>query len=799
MNRTAAGDSIGVPPRRAFVRKGCWLVLLLCSPGLAQTNNARLLGESIPTTMIPGFRYNVQITMRNTGTTTWTKAQNYYLGAVGDSDPFAPGRIALADGDSIGPGQDRTFSMTMTAPGAGVYTTDWRMLRENVEWFGEALTRQVNVTFGPTPPGVPALLWPTPGMILGSNRPDIRLQGDPSDGYQVRVSPYNSPTFPGGWDSGFVQLNPGADPIMAMVGVLDVQAYYYVFARLHNTNGWGPWTGCGNWFYTAGQLVNEPYYIAGPSGGQWQHTQCYNPDRNEYLVAYMDGTPARSVISCYRLDGTGTRMGGPVSIWDDLEGAGGPHIAYNSARHEYLIAYGGYTSNQGLHDELRLQRMDADTGTLIGTSTRVTNTPGAFNCNVAYSRASDLYLLVWDSGYDSPCPLYATRLDSAAAPIKSVFYVSTAPYVWAGNPAIAFNSVNDEFLVGFQAYYDRQPQTWWDYYAQRVRAGDGALLGSNLTIAASGDSELNGDIAYDSDMNRYLLIVEGGTPTPWCQFISGSGTLMGNRFSIADEYFNGGMAGIAWNPVTKEYLATWAHCCTESNFARRLSQAGERIAEPFRTNGSVRGFGNWDPLPAANTASGEFLIEWFWQYDDVYVRRYKALPLPPPDTVKPAPAAGLALSSTPASITLQWVNPSTRDFSATMIRTQVGSPPMAPNEGVLLGDKGNAPGTADSLVHATPAKGMLVCYSAFAHDLAGNYAEPVSACGMLLAGDFDGDSDVDQEDFGHLQACLVPEGVPCSPGCRDADLDGDGDVDQGDLAGFIPCLGGPGRPPACAD
>ena len=76
--------------------------------------------------------------MRNTGISTWTQANGYKLGAVGDSDPFcAFTRVDLEPSDSIAVNQEKTFSFTMTAPSTpGTYTTDWRMLREGVEWFG---------------------------------------------------------------------------------------------------------------------------------------------------------------------------------------------------------------------------------------------------------------------------------------------------------------------------------------------------------------------------------------------------------------------------------------------------------------------------------------------------------------------------------------------------------------------------------------------------------------------------------------------------------------------------------------
>lgn len=47
--------------------------------------------------------------------------------------------------------------------------------------------------------------------------------------------------------------------------------------------------------------------------------------------------------------------------------------------------------------------------------------------------------------------------------------------------------------------------------------------------------------------------------------------------------------------------------------------------------------------------------------------------------------------------------------------------------------------------------------------------------------DLDQDRDVDQTDFGLLQACLTGPDIPPQAGCEESDLDGDGDVDQMDL------------------
>jgi hypothetical protein len=59
----------------------------------------------------------------------------------------------------------------------------------------------------------------------------------------------------------------------------------------------------------------------------------------------------------------------------------------------------------------------------------------------------------------------------------------------------------------------------------------------------------------------------------------------------------------------------------------------------------------------------------------------------------------------------------------------------------------------------------------------------------VVPGDFNDDSDVDQEDFGHLQICLTGTGGGSpAPGCEDANLDGDNDVDGNDAVKFLQCM-----------
>ncbi len=80
----------------------------------------------------------------------------------------------------------------------------------------------------------------------------------------------------------------------------------------------------------------------------------------------------------------------------------------------------------------------------------------------------------------------------------------------------------------------------------------------------------------------------------------------------------------------------------------------------------------------------------------------------------------------------------------------------------------------------------------------GSKVVPVTS---TVAADFDQDCDVDLADLAHLvDECMAgPKETPLGPNCQSADLDGDSDVDQADFGLFQRCYSGENNPanPAC--
>ena len=114
---------------------------------MSQGNIATFVTQTVPAQMTVGLIYNVSVTMKNMGTSTWTRDLGYKLGSQNPQDNlrWRIGRVELGPTDSIPPGGTKRFDFQVRAPAtAGSHPFQWRMLREFVEWFGD-FTPNINV------------------------------------------------------------------------------------------------------------------------------------------------------------------------------------------------------------------------------------------------------------------------------------------------------------------------------------------------------------------------------------------------------------------------------------------------------------------------------------------------------------------------------------------------------------------------------------------------------------------------------------------------------------------------------
>lgn len=112
-------------------------------------DQAVLVNMTLPKSVDASHPATVSITMKNTGSTTWTKSAGYTLASQDphNSTIWGLNKVNLAPTDSITPGQTKTFSFDVTALSfSGTYNLRWRMLQQSAGSFGDTTpTTPVNV------------------------------------------------------------------------------------------------------------------------------------------------------------------------------------------------------------------------------------------------------------------------------------------------------------------------------------------------------------------------------------------------------------------------------------------------------------------------------------------------------------------------------------------------------------------------------------------------------------------------------------------------------------------------------
>jgi hypothetical protein len=149
------------------------------SPAL-DDDDALILAVSFPTALDCGQAVEAVVTVRNTGTATWTLDAGYKLGAVGDEDLLLTGdvRVWLDASDQVLSGQEHSFVVPLQAPDgwSGTTTTDWQMVHEGVRWFGDDTAAAVAVTCEEEPESAEPLPLPDMGHVVdevAAERPDL--------------------------------------------------------------------------------------------------------------------------------------------------------------------------------------------------------------------------------------------------------------------------------------------------------------------------------------------------------------------------------------------------------------------------------------------------------------------------------------------------------------------------------------------------------------------------------------------------------------------------------------------------
>lgn len=263
----------------------------------------------------------------------------------------------------------------------------------------------------------------------------------------------------------------------------------------------------------------------------------------------------------------------------------------------------------------------------------------AFDPQVAYNSTNDLYLIVWmaddadDGLLDNELEIYGQLVNGsdgteAGAEFRLTFVSDSNTDFDARDPAVAYNSASNEFLVVYTADRIVGEQ---EIYGQRINASNGSLVGSPIRVSdvgTDGDTEtepLQPEVVYNSTDNEYFVIWSADETVNefeiYGQRITAAGAETGtndirisNRTAVDNTYdsFN---PHIAHNSTDNEYLVVFRGSATSSSdreiFLQRLSATGAEVGTDTQITdlgGTTTGFDADNPTVAYNSADNEYLV-----------------------------------------------------------------------------------------------------------------------------------------------------------------------------------------------
>ncbi len=381
----------------------------------------------------------------------------------------------------------------------------------------------------------------------------------------------------------------------------------------------------------------------------------YNSRDDEYLVVWSqrDFAGSTSEILGQRLDTQGALLGDPIVVSQtvvagDEIGALSPDIAYAQSANEYLVVF---QSDRLGRDRFEIfgQRLTAG-GTEIGKDFRISNAMDrSFQPKVVHNRLEDEYLVVWYANstlFVVDLDIFGQRIDAAAMTFGEVgddFRISQMSDPinnrTALNPDLAFNDLENEYLVVWQSDGGGLPQLTTEIFGQRL-SSIGEEVGANdfrisrMSDAGEDRDGVDASVAYDGLSNSFAVIWSGDGGSlgddefeVFGQLLDGVGIPVGGAFQISTTWSMGGIAVasvVAIAPADSRLVVGWSASFdtgTAQIRGRELDTSGMAVSGEFAISPEKSAY---RPSIAYNDMSNELMIA--WDDGDVVGQRYSTSP-----------------------------------------------------------------------------------------------------------------------------------------------------------------------------
>ena len=302
-----------------------------------------------------------------------------------------------------------------------------------------------------------------------------------------------------------------------------------------------------------GSVVVSPFPISISASCQYPRV-AYNPYSGEYVVVWEDWGAGDADIWGARVDADGNvlllfEVTAQVGL-DERE----PRLAVDTYSGHFLIVWDEESVGSGTDIACQLYEDDADPASSVVLL--CVNSADQQSADVTYNSDDREYLVVWMDARNGDYDIYGRIVNSAAVPVTSEIPICDDP-ADQFFPTTAYSTYQDLYLV-----------VWEDYrygdagiYARRVDYY-GALFGYDFPIFDDANNQRNPAIAYNSACDGFIVVWEddyNGNWDIWGVALDSYGSPYGDAVLLSDYAVSNLRPAVAPNCRDSEYLITW-HC-----------------------------------------------------------------------------------------------------------------------------------------------------------------------------------------------------------------------------------------------
>ena len=278
----------------------------------------------------------------------------------------------------------------------------------------------------------------------------------------------------------------------------------------------------------------------------------YDSSLDRFLVAWGQYDGAYYVIKGRILESNGAFVGNEIAIGDDSNNIGTIKIAYSPSSQRYLVVFHDVPSKN-----ISGQFVNGD-GALEGSNftaiagDSIPNYTYAVDPNVAYDSVNHRFLVA-AAAYGNGAPpmaIYGVVLNDNGTVFTSPYFILDSN-TFLYPPAIAYDPVNQRFLVSWEVYFGDGHELW----GQLINA-NGTLNGTHQVIVSSRTVEFANDVIYHSGSGRFLVAWSDDRGAIYGQEVNSDGTNYNSEFSIVNPHFSYNVS-LAYNSTWENTLVTY--------------------------------------------------------------------------------------------------------------------------------------------------------------------------------------------------------------------------------------------------